>query len=403
MDNKDNYGFSEGIRDAMWKNAECNKDLFGEIKFRKNNKKNYFRSFLRVFSFILIASISGGVTAQYAIYKDRDLNGVSGIFNSRDTQNNGIQAIYESSISEVAQKVSPAVVGISNKLDGAWNTTDGSGSGIIFKNDGYIITNYHVIEGASEIKVKLSNDNILKAAVIGTDARSDLAIIKVEATNLPIAKFGDSSKVKVGDSAIAIGNPLGDQFSGTVTAGIISALDRRINIVDKKTGEQTIYKVIQTDAAINPGNSGGALCNIRGEVIGINSLKINSDVRTEGIGFAINSNEAKEIIDDLMLYGKVIRPAIGIYGGTAISVGNDGVEGVYVQEVIRGSGAALAGIMPTDIIISLGDKSVKTMEDLSIILDKYKVSDRVPCKIWRNGKVKDIDIILSELKSNKLE
>ena len=237
-----------------------------------------------------------------------------------------------------------------------WDTSEGSGSGIIFKSDGFIITNYHVIEGATEIKVKLSNDNVLKATVVGTDAISDLAVIKVEASNLPIAKFGDSSKVKVGDLAIAIGNPLGEQFSGTVTAGIISALDRRINIVDKKTGEQTIYKVIQTDAAINPGNSGGALCNIYGEVIGINSLKINSASGTDGMGFAINTNEAKEIINDLMTYGKVIRPAIGIYGGTAISVGNDGVEGVYVQEVVRGSGAAVAGIMPTDIIIEIGGK-----------------------------------------------
>jgi serine protease Do len=392
MDNNGNVRLSEEIKDATWKNAECPRDIFGEIKFRKSNKKNYLKSFIKVLSFIMIAALSGGITAQYAINKDKAPN---------DLKNNKLQGIYENPISEVAQGVVPAVVGISNKAEGLWSTPGGSASGIIFKSDGFIITNYHVIEGATEIKVKLSNDNVLVASVIGTDARSDLAVIKVEAKNLPIAKFGDSSKVKVGDIAIAIGNPLGDQFSGTVTAGIISALDRRINIVDKKTGEQTIYKVIQTDAAINPGNSGGALCNIYGEVIGINSLKINSEVATEGMGFAINSDEVKEIISDLMTHGKVIRPAIGIYGGTAISVGSDGVEGVYVQEVIRGSGAALAGIMPTDIIIELGGKSIKTMEELSDILDKYKVSDRVPCKIWRGGKIKDINITLSELKSNR--
>ena len=119
------------------------------------------------------------------------------------------------------------------------------------------------------------------------------------------------------------------------------------------------------------------------------------------MGFAINSNEVKGIIDDLMAYGKVIRPAIGIYGGTAISVGSGGIAGVYVQEVVRGSGASVAGVMPTDIIIELGGKSVKNMEELSDILEKYKVSDRVPCKIWRSGKVKDINITLSELKSNR--
>ncbi|MBZ9689545.1 trypsin-like peptidase domain-containing protein [Clostridium estertheticum] len=371
--------------------------MFGEIKFRKNNKKNYFKSFTKVFTFILIASLSGGITAQYAINKDKAPKDVSGILNS-NASGSGIQGIFENSISQVAQKVSPTVVGISNKEEELWNTPEGSGSGIIYKSDGFIITNYHVIEGATEIKVKLSNDNVLKAKVIGGDAISDLAVIKVEANNLPTAKFGDSSKVKVGDLSVAIGNPLGEQFSGTVTAGIISALDRKINIVNKKTGEQTIYKVIQTDAVINPGNSGGPLCNIYGEVIGINSLKINSVIGNEGTGFAISTNAAKEIINDLMTYGKVIRPAIGIYGGTAISVGNNGVEGVYVQEVVRGSGAAVAGIMPTDIITEIGGKSVKNMEQLSRILEKYKVGGRLSCKIWRGGKIKEISIVLSELK-----
>ena len=397
MGNKNKYETHEEIKDAMWKNAESSNDILGEIKFRKNNKKNYFKSFIKVFSFILIASLSGGITAQYAINKDKLPKDVSGVINP-SSLGNDLQEISDNPIFQVAQKVTPAVVGISNKKEELWETPEGSGSGIIYKSDGFIITNYHVIKGATEIKVKLSNDNVLKATVVGTDAISDLAVIKVEANNLPIVKFGDSSKVKVGDLAIAIGNPLGEQFSGTVTAGIISALDRRINIVNKKTGEQTIYKVIQTDADINPGNSGGALCNIYGEVIGINSLKINAVIGSEGTGFAISTNEAKEIINELMTYGKVNRPAIGIYGGTAISVGNDGVEGLYVQEVVKGSGAAVAGIMPTDIIIEIGGKGVKNMEELSKILEKYKIGGLLPCKIWRDGKIKGISIVLSELK-----
>ncbi|MGV8983873.1 S1C family serine protease [Clostridium sp.] len=383
----------------MWKNAESGNDIFGEIKFRKSNKKNHVKSFLKVVSFILIASLSGGVTAQYAINKDKEIKGGSNELSSSELGNN-LQGTSNNSVWTVSQKVSPAVVGISNKEGGLWDTPEESASGIIYKSDGFIITNYHVVEGATEIKVKLSNDNVLKATVVGSDAISDLAVIKVEANNLPIAKFGDSSKLKVGDLAIAIGNPLGDQFSGSVTAGIISALDRRINIVNKKTGEQNIYKVIQTDAAINPGNSGGALCNSNGEVIGINSFKINSVIGSEGTGFAISTNEAKEIIDDLMTYGKVIRPAIGIYGVTAISMGNDGVEGVYVQDVVRESGAAVAGIMPTDIITEIGGKSVKNMEDLSKVLENYKVGGTLSCKIWRDGKIKVTSIILSELKAN---
>ena len=295
--------------------------------------------------------------------------------------------------------MSPTVVGISVKVDGVEETPEASGSGIIFKSEGFIITNYHVIENATDIKVKLSNYKVLKAKVIGTDIISDLAVIKVDASNLPVAKLGDSSKVNVGDIAIAIGNPLGEQFSGGVTAGVISALDRKVNIVDKKTGEQTIYKVIQTDATINQGNSGGALCNINGEVIGINSLKISSSSEAYGVGFAININVAKEIISDLMTYGKVIRPAIGIYGVPAISVGNNGMEGVYVQEVVDNSGADKAGIMPTDIITQIGGVRVKNMEELSNVLDKYKVARNVHCKVQRNGKVKDVSITLSELKA----
>ena len=392
MSKKNNHNSSEEIRDAMWKNVESGHEISGEIKFRRNNKKNYFKVFLKLFSFILIASLSGGITAQYVINKE--------VLDSGGLGNNNKSGTYDNSISEVALKVSPVVVGISNKEEGLWDTVEGSGSGIIFKSDGFIITNYHVIEGTTEIKVKLSNDNILSALLVGTDERTGLTVIKVDANNLPVAKFGDSSKIKVGDIAIAIGNPLGKNFTGTVTSGIISTIDRKINIIDKKTEEQTIYTVIQTDAAINPGSSGGALCNIFGEVIGINSLKISSSSDASGREFAIKSNEAQDIISDLMAYGKVIRPSIGIDGKTAISAASSGVEGVYVQEVTRESGADIAGIMPTDIITEIGGMSIKNMEDLNDVMEGYKVHDDLTCKIWRNGKIKEVSIILSELKVN---
>ncbi|MGK0466938.1 MAG: serine protease Do [Clostridium sp.] len=391
MSKKDNHNSSEEIRDAMWKNVESDHEIFGEIKFRKNNKKNYFKVFLKIFSFILIASLSGGITARYVINKD--------VLDSGGLGNN-ISGTYDNPISEVALKVSPVVVGISNKEEELWDSVEGSGSGIIFKSNGFIITNYQVIEGTTEIKVKLSNDNILDALLVGTDERTGLTVIKVEANNLPIAKFGDSSKIKVGDSAIAIGNPLGKNFTGTVTAGIISSTDRKINIIDRKTEEQSIYTVIQTDAAINPGSNGGALCNIYGEVIGINSLKISSSDDDSGREFAIKSNEAQDIISDLMAYGKVIRPSIGIDGKTAISAASSGVEGVYVQEVTRESGADIAGIMPTDIITEIGGKSIKNMEDLNYVMEGYKVHDDLHCKIWRNGEIKEFSIVLSELKVN---
>ena len=399
MDKKDNYESNEQIRDAMWKNAERGGDIFSEIKFRRNNKKNYFKAFVKVFSFILIAALSGGVTAQYVTNKDKVSKNVNGNTSWSVLDNNTALGEYENPILQVTQKVAPTVVGISDKKEGEWETPEGSSSGIIVKSDGFIITNYHVIKDASQINVKLSNDNVLKATVVGTDIITDLAVIKVEASNLPIAKFGDSSKVKIGDIAIAIGNPLGKQFLGTVTAGVISTIDRRINIVDKKAGEQTIYKVIQTDADINAGNDGGALCNINGEVIGINNLKLKSTSEYSGMGYAINANEVKQIINDLMTHGKVSRPSIGIYGEVAVRADNDGIEGVRVQEVISGSGAAAAGIIPNDIIVQIADVSLKNMEDLSNILNKYKVSDKVSCKIWRNGKALKVTIKISELKA----
>jgi serine protease Do len=295
------------------------------------------------------------------------------------------------SINKVAEAVGPAIVGISNKSQGEFGLEDSSGSGVIFNSNGYIVTNYHVIENSNNVTVKLSSGKILTASIVGTDERSDLAVIKIAAKNLPVAKFGDSSKVRVGDVAIAIGNPLGEEFAGSVTAGIISALNRKIQYGG------SVYKVLQTDAAINPGNSGGALCNELGEVIGINSLKIGESQNVEGMGFAISINEAKDIINSLMNYGKVSRPSLGIYGQYVISKEKN-IEGVYVEEVISGSGAAAAGVRPTDIIVGLDKRKVTKFEDLSDILDKHKIGDVIECEIWRSGKIIKTNITLSEMK-----
>ncbi len=189
--------------------------------------------------------------------------------------------------------------------------------------------------------------------------------------------------------AIAIGNPLGEEFAGTVTAGIVSAVNRKIHYAG------ALYKLIQTDAAINPGNSGGALCNDAGEIIGINSLK----EKAEGIGFAISINEAKDIIKSLMDYGKVSRPYLGVSGET-ISSEQTRVSGVYVTEVVQGSGAAAAGIKPTDIIVELDGKKVTKWDDLGEIVGSHKIGDTVKVKILRNDKYKEVNIKLSEMKES---
>ncbi|AKN33037.1 protease [Clostridium carboxidivorans P7] len=388
-DNRENR-----IKDVKWQSVD---NATGGIKFTNNRKKARLKSLAKGVTFILIAAVSGGISGAYISgkkYSDKSYTQINQSLIEPKNQDNQtkIADTSKNSITKVAEMVGPTVVGISNKAEGYFGLQDaGSGSGIIFDPNGYIVTNNHVVEGASKITVKFSSGKVLPAKLVKADSRSDLAIIKVEAQNLPTAKFGDSSKVKVGDTAIAIGNPLGQEFSGSVTAGIISALNRKIQYGG------AIYKVLQTDAAISPGNSGGPLCNSAGEVIGINSLKLGADQNAEGMGFAISINEAKSIINSLMSYGKVSRPFLGIYGQSVVSKENK-VEGVYVSEVVPESGAASAGIKPTDIIVELDNKKILRFEDLSDVLDKHKIGDSIKCKVWRNGKTIEVNIVLSDVK-----
>ncbi|MDD2497806.1 MAG: trypsin-like peptidase domain-containing protein, partial [Desulfitobacteriaceae bacterium] len=213
----------------------------------------------------------------------------------------------------IAEQVGPAVVGISN-LDvysdffrGEQEVEQGTGSGVIFDSAGYIVTNNHVVAGAAKLMVSLADGRQIPAEIVGTDARTDLAVIKIKADNLTVAKFGNSDDLRVGEIALAIGNPGGAEFARSVTQGIISGLNRLL-----VTEEGLQFRLIQTDAAINPGNSGGALVDIKGRVVGINSIKI---ARTgfEGMGFAIPSNTVQGIVSDLIKYKRVIRPALGVY------------------------------------------------------------------------------------------
>jgi Trypsin-like serine proteases, typically periplasmic, contain C-terminal PDZ domain len=245
----------DNVQDACWENI--NESKCGEIKFRK--RQSNIRSIFRGIAFVLIALISGAISSSYIVekkYSEIMNDKIKEEIQSDKELKNGITTStvdsYGNEIGKVSEIVGPAVVGIVNSLTDSVTEVEGaSGSGIIFDANGYIATNYHVIEGSKNIFVKLANGrNYLKARIVGSDSTSDLAIIKIEAVDLPTAKFGDSSKVKVGDLAIAIGNPLGEEFAGTVTAGIISARDRKIRYGG------SVYKVLQTDAAINPGNSG---------------------------------------------------------------------------------------------------------------------------------------------------
>jgi serine protease Do len=263
-----------------------------------------------------------------------------------------------------------------------------------------ILTNEHVVADAKEVMVQLKPDQYFKAEIIGKDKSTDLAIIRIPAADIPAevfstvkaAKFGDSDNLKVGEVAIAIGNPLG--YNSTVTVGVISAVDREIK--DKNS-----LKLIQTDAAINPGNSGGALVNSRGEVIGINTIKI-ANTEVEGIGFAIPSNSAVPIVNELASKGFVSRPYLGIYGmeiNAETAEAYDIPVGIYVRGVIESSGAESAGIAAEDVIISVDDTRIETMTQLSELLAQHKVGDKVTVRVVRGGSTLELEVTLTDANS----
>jgi Trypsin-like serine proteases, typically periplasmic, contain C-terminal PDZ domain len=306
-------------------------------------------------------------------------------------------------ISRIAEDVGPAVVGIDTEVvtQGAYGNTQtesGSGSGVIFDSKGLIVTNQHVIDGSKKISVTIPGRDPIPAQVLGADAMSDIAVLKISANNLPVAKLGDSSKIRVGDLAVAIGNPLGDQYAGTVTSGIISAVDRKMYVAEGDVSRR--YHLIQTDAAINPGNSGGALINENGEVIGINSIKFIGD-KVEGMGFAIPINEVKDIVDQLMKNGYVSRPLLGI---GAVTVTQEDAQkykstvGAGVEEIQKGGAAEAAGLKLKDIITEIDGTKIKTSDDLISLLEKHKVGDTVKLKIWREGNYITISVTLTDSK-----
>lgn len=316
-------------------------------------------------------------------------------------QEQQLSAARNTPIVTAAKKVGPAVVGITNKayvrdfFNRVKLTERGTGSGVIYDKAGYIATNNHVVEGASEIIVSLSDGRTVKGKVLGADAVTDLAVVKINADNLTVAEFGDSDTLQVGEPAIAIGNPLGLEFRGSVTAGVISALNRSIEIGERK------FNLIQTDAAINPGNSGGALVNADGEVVGINSAKI-AVSGVEGIGFAIPVNTAKPILQELADRGRVARPYLGASLMDKDIAARYGFEidlhgGIFLVKVVPNSPAAKADIRAGDIILNFNGSKVSTALELRSKLSECKVGQSVDVLIMRNGDTQTKTVVLEEV------
>jgi serine protease Do len=403
--NKENYKLEQqNIIDTNYTNISYNKK-------EKKNKKN------GIFSYVVVglvcSLIGGSVSTAASLY----LIPKSGLFkstplyqsisqNMQATQNassSGFSAAPMSAtngsltVEEIAKKVGPAVVGVSVKSVGqtdifgySQGTEEGMGSGIIINKDGYILTNYHVINGAQQVSVIFNNKKEVPAKVINYDAPLDLAIIKVTGNvQMPaVAELGSSSSMQVGDPVVAIGNPLGKELLGTVTTGVISATNREIQVGN------TTQNLLQTDAAINPGNSGGALVNSQGQVIGINSAKMGGS-GVEGLGFAIPIDIVKPKINSLLK--PILKIGISARNITSdLSKQYNMPEGVYVVQVEQFSSAEKAGLQPGDVIEKFDGKPVKTVDDINNIKATLNAGDKVSMEVYRNNKTISLTLQLSQ-------
>ncbi|MEH7109160.1 S1C family serine protease [Bacillus sp. JJ1764] len=318
--------------------------------------------------------------------------------------------------------VADAVVGITNiqaarssfwsdNNQGSGEEEAGTGSGVIYKTSGnhaFVVTNHHVVEGATRLEVSLSDGTKIPATLLGSDVWTDLAVLEVDASKIKkVAEFGDSDSLKTGEPVIAIGNPLGPTFSGSVTQGIISGLKRTIPVdIDQDGVVDWQSEVLQTDAAINPGNSGGALINLAGQVIGINSMKIAQEA-VEGIGLSIPINSAKPIINDLEKYGTVKRPYMGVdlksveeipqyYQQEALKLPSNVTKGVAIRQVVTGSPAALAGLKELDVIVEMDGQKINDVIDLrKHLYQEKKIGDKMKIKFYRDGKLKETSLTLT--------
>lgn len=352
--------------------------------------------------------------------------------NVTTTKTSTAAANTNNDISKVVENVKNAVVSVINKQASGRNslygtqqqqqqsndelTTASEGSGVIYKKENgyaYIVTNNHVIANSQELEVLLADGTREKAELVGSDQWTDLAVIRIPADKVStVAEFANSDEVKAGQTAIAIGSPLGSEFATSVTQGIVSANNRPVPTdVDGDGQQDWIVNAIQTDAAINPGNSGGALINSAGQVIGINSMKI-SKSSVEGMGFAIPSNEVVSIINELEKNGKIVRPALGISMVNLSNVNSQAVNqlnlpkevkgGVVVAEVSSKGSAKAAGLQPYDVIVEMDGKKVEGIQNLRKILYSHKVGDKLEVTYYRNGQKQTTTVSLTETNNPSL-
>jgi serine protease Do len=417
------------MKSAKRKRRKKESDKMSVQEYEYTNYSPKKRGF---FSF-LSASVTGAMLGSVATLYLAPILGVNGMTSSTQSVENKKAAIVEQSATttsmlplqqtssnsnsmiDAIESVTEAVVGVVNiqQQINAYSSHSqdqeaGTGSGVIFEKYGrnaYIVTNNHVIEGANKVEVSLANGERVAAEIVGADPLTDLAVLKINGQHVKkVASFGDSSKLRIGEQVAAIGNPLGLDLSRTVTEGIVSG--KRTISVSTSAGEWDL-NVIQTDAAINPGNSGGALINSAGQVVGINSLKI-SEEGVEGLGFAIPSQDVKPIVEELLQYGKVKRPYLGVelqdvsdFPTTTrleqLNLSEDVTKGVVITAVEPSSPAAEAGLQAKDVMIAINGTKIDSISTLrKYLYTETKVGEQIKIELLRDGKTIDVSLKLSE-------
>jgi len=352
---------------------------------------------------LLVGSVLGGILGNYVVMSNPGTfpwaRTVSLTTSGNQNPGTTIVTTEEQAIENAVKTASPAVVQINitavsqNPFGFSSGTSEGLGSGFIVTSDGYVLTNNHVVEGATTITVVLKDGREFRGQVVGTDATSDVAVVKINGTNLPTVELGDSSALTVGQRVIAIGNPYG--LSQTVTTGVISALERNV----QASSTETLVGVVQTDAAINPGNSGGPLVDLSGRVVGMNTMIYQN---AQGLGFSVSVNTVKKVYEAIIKSGKVTWPALGIQGATVTSTiaqqyNLKVTQGVYIVQITPGSGAEAAGLQRGDVITEIDGTSMTTIDAILSYIRSKNVGDATQVVVNRNGTTKTFSVTLKAL------
>lgn len=378
-----------------------------ESRMGKHNKRKVTVNTNGLFKIVITLLVVASLGMNVFLFTKVNKSSSSGSSSNKNATVENVNYDVKSSTTDVIEKVNSSVVGVLVYANG---TASGSGSGVVYRVDGktaYINTNAHVVSGATDVQVVFSNKESVNATIVGSDTYSDIAVLKLTADfDMTAIKCGDSSLLDQGETVLAIGSPLGIEYAGTVTQGIVSGIDRTVSVDLNDDGQEDWdMNVIQTDAAINPGNSGGALVNMAGELVGITSMKL-SNTSVEGMGFALPINDVITSVEQIIENGKVTRPQIGI-SGVSLSgyssyqlryyrINTDLTDGIYVSRVTSGGAASKAGIQEGDIIVKFDGKEVTTYKSFLTELYSKEPGDKVSVVVNRNGTEKTIEVTLGE-------